>query len=141
MYALRASSSRPCGRRAPAASRGDLAAHTAQAEGGEQGDPLMPLLYCLGAKRALDKVAAQLQPGESLFAYLDDVYALCQPQRAREVYDVLARALREENNISLHEAKTRFWNKAGIKPDRIDSLGDEVWNPDGVKLLGTPVGG
>ena len=40
-----------------------------QAEGGEQGDPLMPLLYCLGAKRALAKVAEQLNDGERLFDF------------------------------------------------------------------------
>ena len=42
----------------------------AQGEGGEQGDPLMPLLFSLGQH-------ARLQDGERLFAYLDDIYAIC----------------------------------------------------------------
>ena len=58
----------------------------------------MPLLYCLGAKRAMDRVGAELLDGEHLFAYLDDVYALCKPERVRPVYDAIARALQEENN-------------------------------------------
>ena len=48
-----------------------------QGEGGEQGDPLMPLLFSLGAKRALEEAAADLAQGESLFAFLDDAYGLC----------------------------------------------------------------
>ena len=43
-----------------------------------------------------------------------------------EVYDVIARALREETNVNLHEAKTRVWNNAGVKPDGVDSLGSDV---------------
>ena len=42
----------------------------------EQGDPLMPLPYSLGAKRALGAAALELAPGESMFAFLDVVYAL-----------------------------------------------------------------
>ena len=48
-----------------------------QGEGGEQGDPLMPLLFSFGQHRALQAVAAQLQDGEKLFAFLDDIYVVC----------------------------------------------------------------
>jgi hypothetical protein len=58
-----------------------------QAEGGEQGDPLMPLLFSLGIHDALAYVATQLQDGEHVFAYLDDVYVISQPGRVREVYN------------------------------------------------------
>ena len=44
-----------------------------QAEGGEHGDPLMPALFALGQHRALEAIQAQLQPGERLFAFLDDL--------------------------------------------------------------------
>ena len=47
-----------------------------QAEGGEQGDPLMPALFSLGQKAALQAVQQQLQPGEALYAFLDDVYTI-----------------------------------------------------------------
>ena len=52
-----------------------------QGEGGEQGDPLMLLLFSLGQHRAL--VASQARPrdGERLFAFLDDVYIICAPDR------------------------------------------------------------
>ena len=45
-----------------------------QGEGGEQGDPLMPLLYSLGQHRALVATSARMVEGECLMAFLDDVY-------------------------------------------------------------------
>ena len=45
-------------------------AHTiSQADGGEQGDPLMPALYSLGVRDALAEVQAGLEPNELLLAY------------------------------------------------------------------------
>ena len=52
-----------------------------QHEGGEQGDPLMPLLFCLAIHNALVEVRSQLLPGEHLFAFLDDIYALTKPEK------------------------------------------------------------
>ena len=50
-----------------------------QAEGGEQGDPLMPALFSLGQKGALEAVQTNLEEGEGLYAFLDDVYAVSSP--------------------------------------------------------------
>ena len=111
-----------------------------QHEGGEQGDPLMPLLFCLAIHNALLEVQESLLPGEHLFAFLDDIYVLCQPQRTREVYNILAERLFARAGIQLHAGKTRTWNKAGICPPRMEDLGPDVWNPEGIKILGTPVG-
>ena len=59
--------------------------HTiAQAEGGEQGDPLMPLLFALGQHRALVAVHSRLLPSESLMAYrLDDNHVVSGPDKGR----------------------------------------------------------
>ena len=49
--------------------------HTvAQGEGGEQGDPLMPLLFSLGQHAALEAAHSRMRTGKTLFAFLDDVY-------------------------------------------------------------------
>ena len=56
-----------------------------QGEGGEQGDPLMPLLFSLGIHGALQRVQAQLHEGEHLSAYLDDVNAVAEPHRIRPI--------------------------------------------------------
>ena len=53
-----------------------------QGEGGEQGDPLMPLSFSLGQHRALVAVNAELQEGEWLMAFLDDVHVTRTKQTA-----------------------------------------------------------
>ena len=61
-----------------------------QAEGGEQGDPLMPLRFSLAIHDALVAVQAQLREGEVLCAFLNDVHAVTGPNRTRDVYNLLA---------------------------------------------------
>ena len=79
------------------------AAHEiAQGEGGEQGDPLMPALYALGQHPALPQAHAALTPGEDLYAYLDDIYVTCQPERAGPAGTALGTALWERANIRVH---------------------------------------
>ena len=45
--------------------------------------------------------------------------------------------IRNRCRIHLHAGKTRMW--AGIRPPDVDDLGEEVWSPDGVKVLGSPI--
>ena len=72
-----------------------------QGEGGEQGDPLMPLLFALGLHRALTAVRGRLLPSEKVFAFLDGVL---------EVHRILEEELRNHAQISLHHGKTQVWN-------------------------------
>ena len=66
-----------------------------QGEAGEQGDPLMPALFALGLHDTLVKVKEQMQEGEHLFAYLDDVYILCKLARVKVLYDLVKQTLKE----------------------------------------------
>ena len=117
----------------------------------------MPLLFCLGQHRALVSVQAQLQEGERLFAYLDDIYVVCAPERVGKVYLILEERLRTKTGINVHLGKTKLWNRAGTKPDLADSLSAAaqavkpeavVWRGDpqlplhkqGLTVLGVPVG-
>ena len=119
-----------------------------QAEGGEQGDPLMPALFSLGQKAALQAVQQHLQPGEYLFAFLDDIYTIVPPARVRPVYDLLAHHLFSSAHIQLNSGKTRVWNMARTLPPNLDGLGGGVWVGDrglpaeaqGLMVLGAPVG-
>ena len=119
-----------------------------QGEGGEQGDPLMPALFALGLHDTLQRVKEQMQPGEQLFAYLDDIYVLCLPERVRPLYDLLKGALKEDTGLDLNEGKTRVYNRAGEEPAGVRELGADVWvggtdraaERRGLKVLGTPVG-
>ena len=100
----------------------------------------MPLLFSIGIQGALEEVSAVLQPGEQLCAFLDDVYAVCQPARVKVIRDALARALHRVAGIRLHQGKTRVCNKGGVQPDHVDTLGEDAWQPHGIVVLGTPLG-
>ena len=111
-----------------------------QAEGGEQGDPLLPLLFSIGIQGALEHLAGQLQDGERVFAFLDDVYILCQPHRLHTLHSLLEAALWSVAGIRLHQGKTRAWNIGSIVPEDIEDISPEAWQPAGIKVLGTPIG-
>ena len=74
-----------------------------QGEGGEQGDALMPLLFSLGQHRALKAVARGLEEGERLFAFLDDLYVICRPDRVQAVHRTMVQELWDHARISLHK--------------------------------------
>ena len=93
-----------------------------QGEGGEQGDPLMPLLFCLGQHPALAAVSASLREGERLFAFLDDLYIVCRPERVGAVHALLERHLWDHAGNSLHAGKTSVWNRSGHCPPACAAL-------------------
>eukprot|EP00973_Karenia_brevis_P070925 9857289-Karenia_brevis.AAC.1 len=62
-----------------------------------------------------------------LYAYLDDIYATCEPARTRAVFDLIQQALREEVGIDVHLGKCRCWNQAGAEPPCMRELGQDVW--------------
>ena len=123
-----------------------------QGEGGEQGDPLMPALYALAQHPALVAVQDQLLDGEALFAFLDDIYIVANPERVRPLLDALSAALWEHARVQLHAGKTRIWNAAGEEPPSIADLtrdvSEPVWVGDwslppaqqGLLVLGAPLG-
>ena len=97
--------------------------------------PLMPLLFSLAIHDPLQQAQREFRADENLFAFLDDVYFTSPtPNRTRTAYDCLGAG------IQIHSGKTRVWNRASVCPEGMVELGPEVWNPEGVKVLGTPVG-
>ena len=99
-----------------------------QAEGGEQDDPLMPLLFSLGIHDSLCAVKERLRPEDQLFAYLDDVHVASHPNRTRGAYNLLEAELFAGAGIRF-TGKTRAWNRSGIRPPDLDELGEDVWGP------------
>ena len=95
---------------------------------------------------AIQAVHSQLQEGESLYAYLDDVYAMVEPHRVKPVYDLLAHHLYNHAHIQLNSGKTRVWNLAGVPPPNLEPLGADVWvgnpalPPEQLTVLGAPLG-
>ena len=102
-----------------------------QAEGGEQGDPLMPALYSPAQHPALAGTQALLSEGETVFAFLDNIDVVAAPERIRPILTALQAALWEHARIQLHAGKTRIWNAAGEEPPNISDLEcdpqDPVW--------------
>ena len=45
-----------------------------QGDGGEQGDALMPALFCLALRPAVCEIQEKLPAGAVVVAYLDDIY-------------------------------------------------------------------
>ena len=130
-----------------------------QEEGVDQSDPLMPLLFCLAQHVALRAVADQMEEGEHLSAFLDDLYIVCHPDRVGEIHSILQRELFRHAHISIHLGKTTIWNTSGDEPEACARLqaaascggpvscglerGSHHTLPvssQGVKILGSPVG-
>ena len=128
-----------------------------QGEGGEQGDPLMPLLFSLGQHAALRAVQRQLQPGELVFAFLDDIYVITTQDRISAVYNLLQAELWRHARIWVHDGKTQVWNKFGVRSRGCDTIDraaratnpefTSVWRElalptecQGIKVLGCPLG-
>ena len=100
----------------------------------------MPLLFSLAIHDSLVEANRGMQPGEHLFAFLDDVYVVSPPGRTRPMYNALGEKMEAGAGIRLHAGKTKVWNRASMCPPDVVDLGAEVWNPEGIKILGTPVG-
>ena len=88
-----------------------------QGEGREQGDPLMPALFALGLHVALVAVQAGLLPSERLFAFLDDIFVVCSPDRVADVHASLQAELWRHARIQVHQGKTQLWNRDGQIPN------------------------
>ena len=88
-----------------------------QGEGGEQGDSMMPLLFCLGQHQALQAIQDQLRDGEYFMAFLDNLYIVTLPDRVGPVYAIV--------HIRIHCGKTKVWNRAGTRPAACDAF--EKW--------------
>ena len=126
-----------------------------QGEGGEQGDPLMPMLFALGQHQALRSVQHFLRSDERLFAYLDDIYVVCAPERVGVIHARIEVDLWEFARIQVHLGKTQVWNRGGHYPPgctqlqaaaQVVDLNARVWCGDGelevqgLRVLGIPIG-
>ena len=66
------------------------------------------ITYSASDSMALKAVARRL------FAFLDDLYVICRPDRVRELWD--------HARISLHNGETKVWNRGGIAPSGWSNL-------------------
>ena len=117
----------------------------------------MPMLFALGQHRALLAIQERLLEGERVFAFLDDIFVVCMPERVANVYTTIQQELFAHARISVHHGKTQVWNRGGIVPQDIDIItaAARVQVPDavvwrgaqelpaarqGLNVLGAPIG-
>ena len=119
----------------------------AQAEGVEQGDSLAPALFALGQHDALATAGRQLEAGEFLAAFLDDIYVVASPSRARDQLDAVTATIEREAGVAANLGKTRVYHaRGGPPPPGIRELGEEVRRGDKPPAerefvaLGVPIG-
>ena len=79
--------------------------------GGEQGDPLMPMVFAFGQHPALPVTQARLLVNERVEKY-DDMCAVCRPDRCGAVFTILQQELPSRAEIQLHHGKTQVWNRS-----------------------------
>ena len=101
-----------------------------QGEGGEQGDAKMPALFALGQHNALVSLQLRLSPHERLFAFLDDIYLVCSPDRVLPIFQALEIELWVHSRIQIHQGKTQLWNKGGVPPLGWETLAAHAWGSD-----------
>ena len=127
-----------------------------QGEGGEQGDPLMPLLFAVGQHARLVATQERMLGSETLFAFLDDIYTLTSPSRVAPVHAIVAEELGRHAHIGINEGRTHVWNIGGVEPEgcaelqQVAEVADptaRVWRgagvaeeEQGVRVLRAPVG-
>ena len=122
-----------------------------QAEGGEQGDPLMPALFALAQHDALVAADGELLPDEHVFSFLDDLYVTTSKARAFEAFEAVSSSVERHAGVRVHLGKLKAWCKRGGEaPEGLENLrGDNdepVWQADkpdaqnGLVVLGTPLG-
>ena len=117
---------------------------------------MIPLLFPLGQHDASLEVQNRLLPGEMLFAYLDDMYVVCRPERVGTVTQSWKTNC-GGTPASRSIRKTKIWNRTGTRPDVCDFLerkvrmvdeGARVWRGSlesdaherGITILGIPLG-
>ena len=83
-----------------------------QGDGCEQGDALAPALFALAQHAALVAASQQLRPGEFLAAFLDDLYIVTVPNRARAALEAVSSAVEELAGVAANLGKTRVYNRA-----------------------------
>ena len=110
-----------------------------RARGASKGTP--------SCRRCMLWVSTQLShEGEMLFAFLDNIYILCDPSRVGEIFLQVLQSLARFAGVQVNLEKTKVWNRAATRPEDLHTIGAEAWRGEGPEeeqglvVLGVPVG-
>ena len=79
-----------------------------------------------GQHGALKAVEGRFDLGERLFAFLDDIYLLCHPERVKDVHDMFKEELRTRVGIRVRYGTTQVWNMSGQTLRGVDTMTPQV---------------
>ena len=86
----------------------------------------MPALYALAQHDSLVQAASQLHPGESILAFLVDIYVIADRERAREVFNIVSHAIESGAGIRTHLGKLKGWSRSfSSRPPGFDDFGND----------------
>ena len=71
-------------------------------QGGEQGNPLMSMLFALGQRSSLVVTQERVTDKEKVIAFLDDICTVSRSWRVEQ-----------KRNIHVLHGKTQVWNRGG----------------------------
>ena len=121
-----------------------------QGEGGDQGDALMPALFCLAMHSALVDLKADLGDDAIVVAYLDDIYIIVPVDHAARAVERARHHLAEHCGIQVHQGKLKAYcpnaSSAQHGLGAYDTNDNEVWvhngtlDEQGIMVVGTPIG-
>ena len=96
---------------------------------------------------ALVAAQRQLHEEDQVLAFLDDLYIITTPERAKAAFDIVTREVEAGTGVKTHVGKLRMLSRAGGQcPPGFQGYDREVWAGDaepamrGIKVLGTPLG-
>ena len=81
-----------------------------------------------------------------IFAHLDNIHVLCDPDRVAEIFVQVRHALFHQAGIQVNFGKTKVWNGAAVQSTNMHIIGDVAWKGEGLEekrclvVLGVPVG-
>ena len=73
----------------------------------------MQLPFSLGVHKSLKSISDRLLNSEKCFAFLDDIYLVCRPNRVAAVFEVARQELQRHTNIDIH-----FWEDQDLESQR-----------------------
>ena len=111
-----------------------------QREGGEQGDPNMPMPHALGQHGSMVATQERMIGNEKVSTYLDDVYLASGPGRVEQVQSIVTEELPHPSPHRSAPWQDPGLDSSGVMPSRIEALtgAARAVKPDAVVWKGNP---
>ena len=106
----------------------------------------MPFLFALAQHDGLVAASTNLQAGEWVLSFLDDLYVVTSRVRAHAAFKEVADKVGQHAGVKTHLGKLRAWCKdGGSAPADLAAAAPDAWTADkpdadnGLVVLGTPL--